>query len=88
MKKETTCLKNKNALYDANDIHTLASNAVQNAKARRAVALQESELEQATGGINVLLNPPLVLIPIIFGLIFHSEAPLRDPVAGSSIKLG
>jgi hypothetical protein len=69
--------RNKNALYDANDIHTLASAAVQNAKARRAVVLQEAELEQATGGINVALGgPSLVLIPIIWGLIFIPKLPL------------
>jgi hypothetical protein len=71
--------RNKNALYDANDIHTLASSAVQNAKARRAVALQEAELEQATGGaiIGVVTVPIAAMIPIIFGMIFIPKLPFE-----------
>ena len=70
--------RNKNALYDSNDIQALAASAVENAKARRAVALQEAELEQATGGlIGVVGGPSLVMIPIIFGLIFIPKLPLE-----------
>jgi hypothetical protein len=46
-------MKNRKAKHSASELSTLAQRAVRSAKARRASALSNAELEAATGGLSV-----------------------------------
>jgi hypothetical protein len=48
--------KIKKANITGDELLTLAEKAVENARARRATALEEAQLEDATGGLKVMIG--------------------------------
>jgi hypothetical protein len=59
------------------DLSSLAQRAIDDARARKARALEEAELEQVTGGA---VASAALKVPIIWGLIYPGDILSQSPL--------
>ena len=59
------------------DLSSLAQRAIDDARARKARVLQETELEQVTGGVAASLA---LKVPVIWGLIYPGDVLSQSPL--------